>query len=121
VVGDVGVPARRAGEPILASPVRLVAMATREARSGRVARVDRDERHTGQLRLVLDELPQLGERPVGQPGSLFASLPYGSLDGLIALAALAPMLAAAQANRDKLGTSISELHREKWQQATGIA
>ena len=33
-------------------------------------RIDRDERHTGELRLVLHERPKLKERPTANPGSL---------------------------------------------------
>src|SRR5690606_6377178 len=46
-------------------------MSTARALLAGVFRVRQDDRNTGQPRLVVDELPQLGETPIAVPRSLF--------------------------------------------------
>ena len=73
---DIGVRRVSAGaakELGLTATVGFFDMSTARALLAGVFRVHQDDRNTGQPRLVVDELPQLGETPIAVPRSLFGS------------------------------------------------
>ena len=69
-VGGASVAAPNALELTPRWPIGLVDMAARRASSGSVSRVHQNDRHTGELRFVGDELPELVERPRGSAAAL---------------------------------------------------
>lgn len=59
-----------AGERLLSLAIGLIDHATARASAARVARIDCNNRNAGQLRLVRQELAELGKRPPMQTAAL---------------------------------------------------